>query len=149
MSYTVTTPQPANLQPGETCVTLDTGQLVAVSLTATPVDNNAGMVFTAQARAIDSTGATVMHGDVGMVTSGSHLSSHDEYARLGATALGKGMMLAMLGEALATETIDSGGVSVTQTIPPLGQDALTAWSIRNMQAVSTNAAGVSAASILG
>lgn len=149
MTYAVTSPQPSGLLPGETAVTLDTGQLVAVSLTATPVDNNAGMVFTAQARAINADGSTVMHGAVAMLTAGSHLSSHDEFTRLGASVIGKGMVQAVLGEDLATETIDSGGTSVTQPIPPIGASALTAWSIRNMLAVSSNASGVSAASIIG
>ena len=84
-----------------------------------------------------------------MLTAGSHLSSHDEFTRLGASVIGKGMVQAVLGEDLATETIDSGGTSVTQPIPPIGASALTAWSIRNMLAVSSNAAGVSAASIIG
>ena len=149
MTYTVTSPQPAGLEAGETCVTLDSGQLVAVTLTATPVDNNAGMVFAVQARAIDSAGATVMHGTVPMVTSGQHLSSHDEVASCTAAALGKGMILAVLGEPLATQTIDSGGVSVTQTIPPLGSQVLNALSIRNMLATSSGAAAVSAASLVG
>ena len=149
MSYTVTTPQPSGLQAGETCVTLDDGQLVAVILAATPVDNNAGMEFAAQARAINADGTTVMHGDVAMTTAGRHMSSHDEVDRLGASALGKGMVLAVLGEPLATETIDSGGVNVTQTIPALGTDALTAWSIRTMLAASSNAAPVSSSSVLG
>jgi hypothetical protein len=149
MSYTATNPQPANLQTGETCVTLDSGQLVAVLLSATPVDNNAGMVFSAQARAINPDGSTVMHGSVQMVTAGNHMSSHDEVTSLTSAAIGKGMVLAVLGEPLQTTTVDSGGVSVTQTIPPLGASALTSWSIRTMLAASTGAAGVSAASIIG
>ena len=148
MSYTVTTPQPSGLQAGETCVTLDSGQLVAVSLTATPISNNSGMQFFAQARAINADGSTLMHGDVPMLTAGNHLSSHDEYVRLGADVLGKGMVCAMLGETLATETIDSGGVNVTQTIPNIGAAAVTAWSIRNMLAVSANAASVNAAAVI-
>ena len=149
MSYAATNPQPPGLQSGETCVTLDNGQLVAVLLSATPVDNNAGMVFAAQARAIDATGATIMHGAVPMITAGNHLSSHDEVVRLTAAVIGKGMLQAVLGETLATETIDSGGVSVTQTIPNIGDSAVISWNIRNMLAVSSNASGVSAASIIG
>lgn len=90
-----------------------------------------------------------MHGSVPMITAGNHMSSHDECARLGSATLGKGMVLAVLGESLTTETIDSGGVNVTQNIPNIGADAVTAWSIRNMLSVSSNAAGVSAASIIG
>jgi hypothetical protein len=148
MSYTVTSPQPAGLQAGETCVTLDSGQLVAVQLSATPVNNNAGMVFAAQARAINADGSTVMHGTVPVVTAGRHMSSHDEYVRLGADALGKGMVLAVLGETLSTETVDSGGTNVTQPIPNVGADAIAAWSIRNMLAVSSNASSVTSAAVI-
>jgi hypothetical protein len=146
MSYTVQNPQPSGLQANETAVTLDSGDAVAVLVTGTPVDNNAGLDVYAQARAINTDGSTVMHGSVAMLTGGHHLASHDDLTSPGATLIGQAMLAAVLGEAMPMYT-PSGA---TDAVPALSlSDAvLSAWSIRAMLGASTSGTGISAASLL-
>jgi len=57
MSYTIASPQPPGLNRGETAVTLDTGELIAVLVSIVPQSNNAPSVVHAVARQIDADGA--------------------------------------------------------------------------------------------
>lgn len=62
MAYTVTSPQPAGLNPGETCVTLDSGQLVAIGATCSVATNSGATLIDAHAREITDAGQPVSNG---------------------------------------------------------------------------------------
>lgn len=139
MSYAVISPQPAGLQPGETAVTLDTGDHVAVSAVCGVQDGSGNVSVTAAARVInaDATGKLDANGKA--ITSGfSHSTNPTEEASVGGIAgVQKCVLLAVLGESTA----------------PLWQDPIHATvlqnaSIRTAIASAAHAGPVNTASLL-
>lgn len=139
MTYTVTSPQPSGLNPGETAVTLDTGAIIAVQATSTVSDTSGSPVIAANARAIKDDGSPETLPDGSPIASAfQHTSCADEITAAGGiAAVQKCCLLAVLGEPTA----------------PLWQDPSAATmlanaSIRTYLASAAHAGQVNAAAIL-
>lgn len=125
MSYTVVNPATAPVQPDEVQVTLDTGQSVAVSYTATATAGN-GKGIIATARQIDpKTGATI-NDPMGhpIQSSSSHTWSSVDIQTFGGDACVKDCMLVVLGEPPLCK-YPSGAIAISQDA-----NVLAAWSVR-------------------
>lgn len=139
MAYTVTSPQPTGLQTGETAVTLDTGELVAVAAVSSVEPNTGNPAIVASARVINADGTDKLDAVGQPIKSGfSHVTNTVEIAQVGSmAAVQKCVLLAVLGESTA----------------PLWQDAihqsvLENASIRTNIASSIHAGQVNAGSLL-
>ena len=139
MNYTVMNPQPSGLQPHESAVTLDTGDLVAVQATCGIEANTGNPSITAGARVINSDGSDKLDAVGQPITSGlSHVTNATEIAAAGSmAAVQKCVLMALLGESTA----------------PLWQDAIHATilqnaSIRTSLASAAHAGPVNAGSLL-
>ena len=139
MSYTVMNPQPAGLQPNETAVTLDTGDLVAVQAVGAIEANTGNPSITAGARVINADGTDKLDAVGHAITSGlSHVTNQTEITAAGSmAAVQKCVLMAVLGESTA----------------PLWQDAIHATilqnaSIRTNLASAAHAGPVNAGSLL-
>lgn len=130
MTYSVTSPQPSGLQPGETVVTLDTGDNVAVAANSSLQANSGCPVIAVTARAIDATGATRKAPCGALIQSAfQHTSCQAEIDSSGGMAtVQKCCLLAVLGEPTAPLWTD-----------PLHATMLSNASIRT--ALATAAAG--------
>lgn len=125
MSYTIVNPATAPVQPNEVQVTLDTGQTVAVSYTATPcAANSKGIIATA--RQIDpATGDTVKDA-LGhpLQSEAAHTWCSTDLQTFGGDACIKDVMLVVLGETPVNKYAN-GSYAVSQE-----PGSLAAWSIR-------------------
>lgn len=138
MSYTKTSPQPQNLQPGETAVTLDDGTIVAVSAQSTPQSNNAPSFVSAVARAINADGTQRMDAAGAPITMEFRTTPSAEQANDATqlAAVTKDCMMAVLGE------------PVTLLTDPIHANALANASIRNRIAALAAAGSVDAGALL-
>lgn len=139
MAYTVMSPQPTGLQPNETAVTLDTGDMVAVQAVGAIEANTGNPSITAGARVINADGTDKLDAVGQPITSGlSHVTNPTEIAAAGSmAAVQKCVLMALLGESTA----------------PLWQDAIHATilqnaSIRTNLASAAHAGPVNAGSLL-
>lgn len=138
MSYTKTSPQPPNLQPGETAVTLDDGTIVAVSAQSVPQANNAPSFVSATARAINADGTPRMDAAGAPITMEFRMTPSAEQANDATqlAAVTKDCMMAVLGE------------PVTILTDPIHANALANASIRNRLAALAAAGSVDAGALL-
>lgn len=138
MSYTKTSPQPPNLQPGETAVTLDDGMIVAVSAQSVPQSNNAPSFVSAVARAINADGTPRMDASGQPITMEFRTAPSAEQANDPAqlAAVTKDCMMAVLGE------------PVTILIDPIHANALANASIRNRLTALAAAGSIDAGALL-
>lgn len=139
MSYTVTSPQPAGLQPDETAVTLDSGQIIAVQATCSVAANSGNPVIAATAREIDATGAPVNDPNGQPIQSAfKHASNPSEITLCGnIAALQKCVLMAVLGESTAPLWTD-----------PTAATMLANASIRTALASAAHAGPVNAGALL-
>src|SRR5690349_9550477 len=106
MPFTLLDPQPENLAANEIAVDLE-GTLVAVSVTTSWQDNNAGVVFLGTARHIMADGTACLCGNGQEVkTVLSHVADLASVQELGQQVIAKQVMLALLGEPLDTHEVD-------------------------------------------
>lgn len=139
MTYTITSPQPPGLQPGETAVTLDSGETIAVSVTLTPQTNNAPSHIDAVARQINADGTAVLD------TAGSAVMAEFRYTPSASeandttafAATQKDCLMAVLGEPLTGPLSD-----------PIHANAVANCSIRNRIAALAIAGPVDAGALL-
>ena len=139
MPYTKMNPQPAGLQPNETAVTLDTGDLVAVQAVCGIEANTGNPSIVAGARVINSDGTDKLDAVGSSITSGfSHVTNQTEITAAGSmAAVQKCTLMAVLGESTS----------------PLWQDPIHATilqnsSIRTNLASAVHAGPVNAGSLL-
>lgn len=139
MSYTKTDPQPADLSPNETAVTLDDGTIVAVSATVVPQSNGAPSTIKATARAIHADGSPVNDPQGQPVTSTFPYTPSAEQANDPAqfAAAQKDCLMVVLGEPVTTVLTD-----------PIHAPALANASIRNRLAALAIAGPVDAGALL-
>lgn len=125
MSYTVVNPPTAPVAPNEVQVTLDTGQTVAVSYTATATAGNGKSVI-ATARQIDPKTGETINDAMGHPTqsSSSHTWSSFDLQTFGGDACVKDCMLVVLGEPPVCKHAN-GAVAISQDA-----NVLAAWSLR-------------------
>lgn len=123
MSYTLGNPAMAPLAAGEVQITLDTGQTVVVSASATRISGGSVTVL-AHARQIDPvTGATVDDANGDMITSSaSHTFDAATITAQTLPACTKDMALLVLGET---------PLLFGSVLPPLDASVLASYSIRN------------------
>lgn len=139
MSYVKTDPQPANLQSGETAVTLDDGTIVAVSAINVPQSNGAPSAICARGRVIKSDGTAVDDPQGQPVESAFAYTTTAEAANDPAqfTAAQKDCLMVVLGEPTTTILTD-----------PMHASALANASIRNRLAALAIAGPVDAGALL-
>lgn len=115
--YTKTDPQPTNLNPGETAVTLDDGTIIAASATTHVQDTSGNPVITATARAINADGSPMVMSDGSPIVSVfPYVTNPDEIADAGGIdKVQKCVLMAVLGEPTA----------------PLWQDPIHATALAN------------------
>lgn len=139
MSYSITSPQPANLNPNETAVTLDDGTVAAVSAANVPQTNGAPSAIQATARAIKADGSAVTDSQGQPVVSVFSYTSTAEAANdpTQFAAAQKDCLLVVLGEPTTTILTD-----------PMHAPALANASIRNRLAALAIAGPVDAGALL-
>jgi hypothetical protein len=103
MTYTVTSPQPTKLNPGETAVTLDGGTIVAVQAVSSVQDTSGSPVIAATARAIKADGTPETSPDGSPIASAfQHTSCAQEVTDAGGIdKVQKCVLMAVLGEPTA------------------------------------------------
>lgn len=159
MSFTLITPQPAprssaldyddvgpGLYAGETALELDTGDLVAVSVESQWLENGAGVAFKSCARWINADGSTrLCPNDCHIETNASHTADAVSVQAHGVAALGKEMLLLVLGEEPTLITIDG------EEVPIIGwsADVRLNASIRHALACSAETGTSDPATLLG
>lgn len=138
MTYTVTSPQPSGLNPGETAVTLDDGTIVAVSAASIPQPNNAPSFIQTIARAINADGTSRDAPDGSPITMEFRHTPSAEQANDPDVlkAVVRDCMMAVLGE------------PVTILDDPIHATALAHASIRNRLAALAAAGTIDAGGIL-
>ena len=136
--YTKMDPQPTTLQPGETAVTLDTGETVATACAIEARDG--GDVFiTATARSIEADGtARLLPSGSPIASQIGHLAKPQETADLGGlSAVQRCCLMAVLGESTAPLWTD-----------PIHAGLLTSASIRVALAAAADVQNASSAADL-
>ena len=111
-------PQPSGLQPNETAVTLDTGDLVAVAASCSVEETSGDPVLTATARVINADGTDKLdvNGQATLKSAFSHKTCQPEIDAAGGMAnVQKCVLMAVLGEPTA----------------PLWQDPICATMLAN------------------
>lgn len=145
MSYTITSPQPTGLQSGETTVTLDSGDLVAVAASCSVEGNSGNPTVACTARVINADGSDKLDA-VGqpMHSAWCYTSFPAEVANLGSgdstagmAVLQKCCLLAVLGEDTSPMWAD-----------PIHFTALQDASIRTNIASAAHAGPVDAGALL-
>jgi hypothetical protein len=139
MSYTIASPQPAGLNPGETAVMLDSGEIIAVSATVTPQANNAPSFVSAVARQVNADGSAMMDAAGQPITTEFKATPSTEVANDPITfaAAKKDCLMAVLGEPLTGPLSD-----------PIHANAIANCSIRNRIAALAIAGPVDAGALL-
>jgi hypothetical protein len=139
VSYTKTNPQPANLQPTETAVTLDTGDDVAVAAVCSVASNSGCPVIAATARVINADGTDKLDAQGKPILSAfQHTSCQEEVTATGGMpALQKCVLMAVLGEPTAPLWTD-----------PSAATMLSNASIRTALASASHAGPVDAGALL-
>ena len=129
MPYTLNNPPTIPVQPGETQVTLDIGQAVAVAAKITRLGNGS-IAFEADARQLTPTGTTETDANGHAITSACRFTLDASIvATNSAKACAKDAVLCALGEPPLTLTsLDAG--------------ARASWSIRNAIAAAAHAGPV-------
>lgn len=122
MSYTKTSPQPTGLNPGETAVTLDTGETIAVSITTVPIENNAPSYQDAVAREINADGTAKLDASGKPIVTEFRSTPTPDQANNPTmfSALQKDCLMAVLGEPVTGPLSD-----------PVHANAVANCSIRN------------------
>lgn len=137
MSYSVTNPQPP-LQPGETAVTLDSGDIVAIAAICSVESASGNTVVAATARVINADGTNKLDAiGQSMTTAFQHTSNTDEISANGIAVVQKCCLMAVLGESTAPLWQD-----------PIHATALATASIRTNIASAAHAGPVDAAALL-
>jgi hypothetical protein len=139
MSYTKASPQPSGLASGETAVTLDTGETIAVAISLTPQPNNAPSFVAATARQINPDGTAMLD------TAGQPIGTEFRYTPTpdeandptSLAAAQKDCLMAVLGEPLTGPLND-----------PIHANAIANCSIRNRIAALAIAGPVDAGALL-
>lgn len=139
MSYTKADPQPQGLAAGETAVTLDTGETIAVAVSLTPQSNNAPSVITATARQINADGSAKLDAAGNAISTKFPYTPTADEANNPTTlaAAQKDCLMAVLGEPLAGPLAD-----------PIHAPAIANCSIRNRIAALAVAGPVDAGALL-
>lgn len=139
MSYTKTTPQPSGLQPNETAVTLDTGDMVAAHGVTGVEPNTGNPAITSSARVINSDGTDRLDATGQPITSAfAHTSTQAEIAAAGGiSAVQKCCLMAVLGEPTSPLWTD-----------PIHAQMLANVSIRTAIASAAHAGPVNAGALL-
>lgn len=139
MSYIKTDPQPAGLAPCETAVTLDSGELVAVSVSLTPQPNNAPSYIAALARQINADGTPLLDSAGQPIVTEFRDTPTPGEANDPTTlaAVQKDCLMAVLGEPLTGPLSD-----------PVHASAIANCSIRNRIAALAVAGPVDAGALL-
>ncbi len=139
MSYVKIDPQPSGLQPGESAVTLDSGETIAVSVALIPQANNAPSFVDALARQIDAGGAAVLDASGQAVTTEFRYTPPPSEANdpTALAAVQKDCLMAVLGEPLTGPLND-----------PIHAAAIANCSIRNRIAALAIAGPADAGALL-
>lgn len=146
MAYSLTDPQPDNLQANETALTLDDGTIAAISVNPTWLDNNSGVMFRAVARHINADGSPCLCGNgVPVQTTLTHTALTSDVTELGQDAISAAVLKAVLGEPAPTRVKDGA------TIPIVGIDGSGAESasIRVAAELAANTGPGNVGSLLG
>lgn len=157
MPYSLADPQPAprdaemedsdvgpGLYPDETAYLLDTGELVAVSVKSSWLQNGGSVEICAWVRAIDAAGQTVMCGASELEIEYRHTFDAGSVTRLTVPVIATEVLKAMLGEDPATEIVDGDEVALV----PISPDARNDISIRVQLATIAQIATMNLADLL-
>jgi hypothetical protein len=98
--YTKMDPQPTALEPGETAVTLDTGEIIATAITVEALETAGDVFITANARAINADGtARLLPSGRPITATFGHTAKPQETTDAGGlTAVQRCCLMAVLGE---------------------------------------------------
>jgi hypothetical protein len=98
--YTKLDPQPTTLEPGETAVTLDSGDIVATSISVEALETAGDVFITASARAINADGtARLLPSGRPITATFGHTAKPQETTDAGGlTAVQRCCLMAVLGE---------------------------------------------------
>lgn len=139
MSYIKTDPQPSGLEAAETAVTLDSGELIVVSIALFPQPNNAPSHVDAVARQINSDGSAKLDASGASITTEFRYTPTPDMANdpTSLAAVQKDCLMAVLGEPLTGPLND-----------PIHANAIANCSIRNRIAALAIAGPVDAGALL-
>jgi hypothetical protein len=139
VSYSIANPQPSGLAAGETAVTLDTGETIAVAVSLTPQPNNAPSFVSATARQINADGTAMLDSAGAAISTEFRYTPTADEANNPTTlaAAQKDCLMAVLGEPLAGPLAD-----------PIHAPAIANCSIRNRIAALAIAGPVDAGALL-
>lgn len=127
MAYKLLKNQPKGLEAGELGLQLDDGTFVAVKVSCGWQANNAGAVFTATCRHIDSKGESIQCPNGNNIHTSVPMSvDHGFVDAIGEDIIKRELMLAVLGEPQNTREVD--GETVTHLM--LSEELLNTANIR-------------------